>query len=431
MYKRMQELIDQTYDSIGDTTSMSADQVEDVTKKLFESLQKIYTAGWNNLYGLSDAMSEKTAKTMNSAYESSAKAASDSLNKIQGLFKSAWPKCGGGVKDLSSNTYKELSKAWADTADDAEKMMYDVRACFDTSWGAVEQGASKLANGTKDTLTDAWDTISSKSDEVFGPGGTLQNDTTNAWKNVGPSATNLSNNLDWVTNQAYKAMMDGCDEVVSYIKNQFNSLGDTFNATSTDTTDAKTTTTDASNKKHGILDWVVNPLGSATDALTKYDLNDSSKNSTLQNVVHAVTHPIENIVNTASNIFGTLFGKKKHATGLKSARSFHFANVDEQGPEMLVRQPQSGRYTYLETGDGVVPADITSRLFEMGGNPDAWFANQLSKYGTSQVTSRSSGSMSFSTGNIIINNPVGDSNDLASEIKKNFSNKMAQEWNKR
>lgn len=431
MYKRMQNLIDQTYDSIGDTTSMSADQVEDVTKKLFESLQKIYTAGWNNLYGLSDAMSEKTAKTMNSAYESSAKAASDSLNKIQGLFKSAWPKCGGGVKDLSSNTYKELSKAWADTADDAEKMMYDVRACFDTSWGAVEQGTSNLADGTKDTLTDAWDTISSKSDEVFGSGGTLQNDTTNAWKNVEPGATNLSNNLDWVTNQAYKAMMDGCDEVVSYIKNQFNSLGDTFNATSTDTTDAKTDTSATTNKKHGVLDWIVNPLGSATDTLTKYDLNDSSKNSGLQNVVHAVTHPIENIVSATSNIFGTLFGKKKHATGLKSARSSHFANVDELGPELMVRNPAAGRYTYLETGDGVVPADITSRLFEMGGNPDAWFANQLSKYGTSQVASRSSGSMSFSTGNIIINNPVGDSNDLASEIKKNFSNKMAQEWNKR
>lgn len=107
------------------------------------------------------------------------------------------------------------------------------------------------------------------------------------------------------------------------------------------------------------------------------------------------------------------------------------ANVDEQGPEMLVRQPQSGRYTYLETGDGVVPADITSRLFEMGGNPNKWFSDQMSKYGSQSIAAKSSGSMSFSTGDIIIQNPVGNVNDLATQIEREMPNKMAQAWNKR
>ena len=107
------------------------------------------------------------------------------------------------------------------------------------------------------------------------------------------------------------------------------------------------------------------------------------------------------------------------------------ANVDEQGPEMLVRQPQSGRYTYLETGDGVVPADITSRLFEMGGNPDKWFSDQMSKYASQSIATKSSGNMSFSTGDIIIQNPVGNVNDLATQIEREMPNKMAQAWNKR
>lgn len=124
------------------------------------------------------------------------------------------------------------------------------------------------------------------------------------------------------------------------------------------------------------------------------------------------------------------WGKK--ASGDKKIKHGGTYNVDEAGPEMLVRQPASGRYTYLETGDGVVPADITSRLFEMGGNPDKWFSDQLAKNGSaSMVQSRSSGSISLSIGDVNVNNPVGDSDALASELVNRLPNRIVQQLNKR
>lgn len=119
------------------------------------------------------------------------------------------------------------------------------------------------------------------------------------------------------------------------------------------------------------------------------------------------------------------------ASGTKEIKRSNFANVDEQGPEMLVRKPDSGRYTYLETGDGVVPADITSRLFEMGGNPDAWFQKQMAKYGSQPIAQSGGGDVTTSIGDIIITNPVGSSDALANEIKQKLPTKVAQMQSKR
>lgn len=131
-----------------------------------------------------------------------------------------------------------------------------------------------------------------------------------------------------------------------------------------------------------------------------------------------------------SKIWFWNWGKK--ASGDKKIKHGGTYNVDEAGPEMLVRQPTSGRYTYLETGDGVVPADITSRLFEMGGNPDKWFSDQLAKNGSaSMVQSHSSGGISLSIGDVNVNNPVGDSDALASELVNRLPNRIVQQLNKR
>lgn len=140
----------------------------------------------------------------------------------------------------------------------------------------------------------------------------------------------------------------------------------------------------------------------------------------------------------AGALIGTLLGGfagfflGRHANGLKSSKTNHFANVDERGSELIVRKPASGRYTYLETGDGVIPADITSRLFEMGGNPDKWFSDQLAKNSSaSMVQSRSSGGISLSIGDVNVNNPVGDSDALARELVNRLPNKVVQELNRR
>lgn len=121
----------------------------------------------------------------------------------------------------------------------------------------------------------------------------------------------------------------------------------------------------------------------------------------------------------------------KRAVGDKGVKHSGMYNVDEQGPELLVRQPASGRYTYLETGDGVVPADITSKLFEMGGNADKWFADQLSKNcALNNIQNKTIGD-TISVGDIYIQNPVGDTDALAREIVRDLPIKLRQQQGRR
>lgn len=440
MFSKMEALVNQTYDAIDSNAGMSSDQLNDITKSLFQSMQSIYTSGWNAVYATSTGMSQETANTLNSAYKSSSDGCTKAMDTIRNTMVGSWEQCGGGVQNLANGTYQTLSKAWADSSGSAEKMLYDTRACFDSGWGAVEQGVSNLANNPKDKLSTAWAEITSQSNATFGAEGTLKTDADNAWKNVEPGATNLSKNMQWTMDQAYLATKNGCSDTVNSVNANLNSTSAGFSAIASaiDAVNKKASDSEevAKNTGHAWYEWVLNPVGTLLDTVTKYNTEDKSKNNFLQNAVHTVTHPISSVVesvkylgNAAKDFFGGLFGK--HASGLKSASKSHFANVDELGPELLVRKPQSGRYTYLETGDGVVPADITSKLFEMGGNPNKWFSEQIAKYGSQAITTKSTGNTSFSTGNIVINNPVGNSEDLASEIKKNFSTRMAQEWNKR
>lgn len=124
------------------------------------------------------------------------------------------------------------------------------------------------------------------------------------------------------------------------------------------------------------------------------------------------------------------WGKK--ATGDKGIKKSNLYNVDEQGSELIVRQPASGRYTYLETGDGVVPADITSKLFEMGGNPDKWFSDQMAKYSTNGIQTRNvDSSRSISIGDVVVNNPVGDADALARALVQKLPSAIDQRMNKR
>lgn len=123
------------------------------------------------------------------------------------------------------------------------------------------------------------------------------------------------------------------------------------------------------------------------------------------------------------------WGKK--ASGSKYIEESAPYNVDEQGPELIVRKPESGRYTYLETGDGVVPADITSKLFELGGNPNKWFSDQLSKHAALSNVQNHTVEGNISVGDIYIQNPVGDTDTLAKEIIRDLPIKLRQQQGRR
>ena len=413
MSKKMNELVNNTFDALNENTGLSAEQVEDVTNTMFDSLQKIYTSGWNSLASTSGDMSKEIADKLNASYKSSVDSTNKAMNEISKAFGHSWTKVGGGVKTLSTNVQKTMEQAWADTSQDTQKLMYDMRACFDNSWSMNEAGVTNLAEMTQGTVKDGYAEIDSSSSNTFGENGQLKTDADNSWKNVEPGATNLANNMQWVMDQSYNAIKAGCTAAVTSIKNDLATTGDAFEAVATKAEKAKQETqqqqqtTQQPAKQKGALENIAEGAGQ---------------------FIKGVGQGIADVVTAPFKFIGSLLG---FASGTKEIKKSNFANVDEQGPEMLVRKPDSGRYTYLETGDGVVPADITSKLFEMGGNPDAWFQKQMSKYGSQPIVQGGGGDVTTSIGDIIITNPVGSSDALANEIKQKLPTKVAQMQSKR
>lgn len=417
MSEKMNELVNNTFDALNENTGLSAEQVEDVTNTMFDSLQKIYASGWNSLASTSGDMSEEIADKLNASYKFSVDSTNKAMNEISKAFGHSWSKVGGGVKTLSTNVQKTMEQAWADTSKDTQKLMYDMRACFDNSWSMNEAGVTHLADMTEQTIGGAYDEITSDAANTFGNGGSLSTETDNAWANVEPGAKDVNTNLTWMMVQSYEAIKAGCADAVTDIKNNLGTVGDSFEAVGKKVEETKqasaNTNVNTTAAKQGISKGVTATVGATAGAA----------------IGGAVLGPIGAVGGALiGGLFGSLFG---HANGLKSAKFPHMANVDEQGPEMLVRKPDSGRYTYLETGDGVVPADITSRLFEMGGNPDAWFQKQMAKYGSQPIVQGGGGDVTTSIGDIIITNPVGSSDALANEIKQKLPTKVAQMQSKR
>ena len=413
VFDKINEVMNNTFDAINDNAGLTSEQVEELTNNMFDDMQKIYTSGWNSLSGISDDMSEGVAKTLNNAYQSSIKNTKDAVSQIAKAFGGSWNKVGGGVRVLGVKVQKTLEEAWADTSQDTQKLMYDVRACFDNSWGMAEAGVNKLANMAPAIVKDGYAEMKSNSNATLGKDGALQKDADNSWSNVEPGVTNLATNMDWVIAQSYKSIKDGSSVMVSKIKDDLNTTGDAFNAIAKQQEQQKQQqqtapqTTQQPAKQKGALENIAEGAGQFIKGVG-------------QGIVDVVTAPFK--------FFGSLLG---FASGTKEIKRSNFANVDEQGPEMLVRKPDSGRYTYLETGDGVVPADITSRLFEMGGNPDAWFQKQMAKYGSQPIAQSGGGDVTTSIGDIIITNPVGSSDALANEIKQKLPTKVAQMQSKR
>lgn len=63
---------------------------------------------------------------------------------------------------------------------------------------------------------------------------------------------------------------------------------------------------------------------------------------------------------------------KKAKGGLKLPAGTY--NVDELGDELIIN-PKEGRYTELQTGASVIPADVSKRLWEFGANPKEYLDN--------------------------------------------------------
>lgn len=122
-----------------------------------------------------------------------------------------------------------------------------------------------------------------------------------------------------------------------------------------------------------------------------------------------------------------------HATGIMNVAAFERARVDEAGPEIVVRQPEAGRYTSLEVGDGVVPGNLTRRLFSAAINPEAFVESAiLKRMGNVNSELASAGSSGVHIGDInIVMNGVNDVENFGRILHQNIGSIMAQEFSKR
>ena len=124
-----------------------------------------------------------------------------------------------------------------------------------------------------------------------------------------------------------------------------------------------------------------------------------------------------------------------YATGTVNVKRSGIYHVDEEGPELIARQSANGRYTYLEQGDGVIPASYSRNLWNIGSNPSAWFEQQYNKFARSSANEKivTAGGLNYDTtiGDIYINQPVGDVNTLAKAIQRELPNAARRMMTKR
>ena len=145
----------------------------------------------------------------------------------------------------------------------------------------------------------------------------------------------------------------------------------------------------------------------------------------LGNLAQAAANAIKAVANAKQAAANASSGTEGHALGSQYIRRTGLAKVDEEGKEIIVRQGDSnGRYTYLERGDSVIPASYSKNLWDMGANPAEWFERQYNKFNrmdtSKAVYTGGDVSYSISVGDIVISNPIANSDDLARGLKQNL-----------
>lgn len=138
------------------------------------------------------------------------------------------------------------------------------------------------------------------------------------------------------------------------------------------------------------------------------------------NSMRAAMEKVKNAIKTTT---------KKYAIGTTNA-SKGLANVDENGKELLIRNPQRGRYTYLEYGDGVLKPELTKTLINLAQNPNKFVEGAISSVKLPTIKENDS-SLSMSMGDIVIQNPVGSAESLADQLINKFPNTMDRHFHKR
>ena len=372
------------------------------------------------------------------------------LDSAKGFFKNLKKKFDDGFDDISEkvgdfgrNTWQKIQGFFTDTGTNVQGFLNNIKQFFTGGWENISSGVHSFIENVKGLFNGGLPNISSLTDNFIQ---TITGFFSNGFPNLSNIVSNFFTNLPSI-------FSGGLENILSTVTNWFPSLSGLF---SNGLNSLITTVTGFVGNLGSIGTTLLSSLGSVApvigagaavvgtgivinkgmssihdyaedkvnQAIENEDLLGSIGWSAVSSVAGGISDPIGTIVDGVKKLFG-------FAKGTKFVPKSSLYNVDELGTELLVRKPVQGRYTYLETGDGVVPADMTKNIFSMAKNPDDWFRKQLGKFGNVTNANSNSSSMNISMGNIIINQPVGNTDQLARAIKQELPNKFKQELNKR
>ena len=443
-----------------------ADTTGDTEKMLYD-----VRACFDNSWGMAESgvrdLANNTQGAINGAYSTIESKSEETLNKVlPDQMANAWKNVEPGATNLSENITWVMGKAYDSITKSCDNTISSIRDSFGTI-GNDLYNKGQTTPTTKNTTSNS--STSSSSLSSGGGSGTpttvsggkslleLGKDIYEVGSNAVSSAKNAWNNswLGGKVNNAFSGLVTTTKGIASNVKEKWDNswLGGKVNNAVSSTKDKITnssawkfgekvvsgfangaknlynTATGKNSNSSSSSSSNTSSSSSSSSSSSRNENSGSSSKSSGGSLKEKAEKAVNKIADAGKSFVNKLIGKK--ASGSRSIQKSGKYNVDEQGSELLVRQPQAGRYTYLETGDGVVPADITSRLFEMGGNPDAWFQDQMSKYGTTSLSSNGGSNIDISIGDIVIQNPVGGAEDLANEIVRNLPNKLSQKMNKR
>lgn len=406
LFDRMGSMISNSMDSALGNKNLTDDQIKTICAEMFQRMGSVYKNGWDNLYSLSPDMSTDASTAINKLFETIFADYNADTSNISDVISGWLPKVENTMNTTPAPGLSGGGGYYGNSMDAnvGPSASFSFSKVKKTIQGLFEKFSnSKLGAWiNKHSLGSAVDKLT-KYNESNDPNMVqkalhLLTHPTELIASAVESAVKTGKRVTWAVTHPKEA----AQEIASAAKDAYNKGKEV-----------------ASKAK----DAVTHPKETAEKIVDKVK-------ETYNNIKEAVSEKTNSAKNWVKDKVDKITGKK--STGSRSINKSGTYNVDEKGQELIVRQPEAGRYTYLETGDGVVPADITSKLFDLGGNPDAWFQRQLAKNGglTANVQNRSQ-APSISIGDIYVQKPIGDVDGLAREIVQGLPNAIYQECSKR
>lgn len=355
IFDRMNSMISNSMDSALGNKNLTDDQIKTICAEMFQRMGSVYKNGWNNLYSLSPDMSTDASTAINKLFETIFADYNADTSNISDILSNWLPKVENTMNTTPASGLSGGGGYYGNSMDAniGPSASFSFSKVKKTIQGLFEKFSnSKLGTWlNKHSLGSTVDKLT-KYNESNDPNMVqkalhLLTHPTELIASAVESAVKTGKKVTWAVTHPKEA----AQEIASVAKDAYSKGKEV-----------------ASNVK----DAVTHPKETAEKVVDKVK-------ETYNNIKEAVSEKTNSAKNWIKDKVDKITGKK--ATGSRSINKSGTYNVDEKGQELIVRQPEAGRYTYLETGDGVVPADITSKLFDLGGNPDAWFQKQLAKNG--------------------------------------------------